>query len=139
MTLSTPIITDLDAARIRDLRSRSALHGLGPSAVRPLIELLDDEAEIVPRERVASDIVTINSTLSFRDEATLVVQRVTLVYPRDASIDEQRISILSPVGRALLGRKVGDRTVVAMPGGARRELRVLELHYQPEAAGDRVL
>jgi len=130
-----PVITDLDAARIRDLGSRLALTGHGLSGLGPLIDLVDTEAEIVPRERIDGDIVTVNSVVSFRDELS-GEHRVTLVYPPDADMAQRRISVLSPVGRALLGRRVGARTSFALPDGTRRELRVLELHYQPEASGD---
>jgi len=59
-----------------------------------------------------------------------------VVYPADVSIPEQRISVLSPVGRALLGRSVGQTAVMDPSGGNSRELRVLRIHYQPEAAGE---
>ena len=129
-----PVITDLDAARIRDLGSRLP-DGHGHSGLGPLIDLVDTEAEIVPHEGIDEDIVTVNSVVSFRDELTGGVQRVTIVYPPDADVAERRISVLSPVGSALLGRKVGARTAFCRPDGTRRELRVRELHYQPEAAG----
>jgi len=90
-------------------------------------------------EQFAADIVTVNSVVSFRDEVTETVHRVTLVYPEAASLAERRISILSPVGRALLGRRAGARIAFKVPEGGRRELRVLALHYQPEAAGDPLL
>lgn len=138
MNMAFPVITDVDAARISGLGMR--MRADGEDAVLPglrdLIGLVQYEAEIVPREGIARDIVTVNSTVSFRDELKSTVQKVTLVYPRDVSIADRRISILSPVGRALLGRKVGALTVFGTPGGARRALRVLELHYQPEAAGN---
>lgn len=127
------VISDLDLARIR--RLESTLGGDARHAVRSLIDAFDGEAEVVPRDGIAEDIVTVNSTVSFRDETTGLEQRVTLVYPDAVSLAERRISIVSPVGRALLGRRVGSRTVFSMPDGTRRELRVLELHYQPEAAG----
>ena len=118
------VITELDAARIRELRAGD------------LIDLVREEADIVPRSRIGADIVTVNSTVSFRDETTGTVHRVTLVYPRDFSVSERRISLLSPVGRALLGRKVGALASFETPDGAIRTIRVLELHYQPEASGD---
>lgn len=90
----------------------------------------------VIRDLDAARIVAVNCEVSFRDEATQAVHRVTLVDPGAASIPERRISVLSPVGRALLGRRVGARTVFTTPAGERREIRVLEMHYQPDAAGD---
>ena len=126
-SLVPPVITDLDAARIASL-------GRGP-----LNEMVEEEAVIVPRERIARDIVTVHSEVSFRDESTGLVHRVTLVYPGTASIAERRISVLSPVGRALLGRRGGGRAIFTTPAGERREIRILQLHYQPEAAGDTTL
>ena len=129
-----PVITDLDAARIRDLGNRLP-GGPGFSGLGPLIDLVDTQAEIVPHEGIDGDIVTVNSVVSFRDELTGSVQRVTVVYPPDADIAERRISVLSPVGSALLGRRVGTRTALSLPDGTKRELRLLKLHYQPEASG----
>lgn len=122
-----PILTDLDAARLKALRDAS------------MAAFVEDEAAIVPRTRIAPDIVTVNSIVSFRDEATQSVHRVTLVYPEAASVGHRRISILSPVGRALIGRPAGARSAFVSPEGERREIRVVELHYQPEAAGDPLL
>ena len=127
MFATAPVITDLDAARLK---------ALGEQA---MTRFVDDEAAIVPRELIGPDIVTVNSTVSFRDEATGSVHRVTLVYPDAVAVSSGRISILSPVGRALLGRTAGAQTAFTTPDGGSRALRVLAVHYQPEAAGDRVL
>jgi regulator of nucleoside diphosphate kinase len=126
-----PIITDLDAARIRDLGSRLP----GFSGLGRLIDMVETEAEIVPHDGIDQNIVTVNSVVSYRDELTGSLHRVTIVYPDDADIAKQHISVLSPVGSALLGRRVGSRTAFRTPDGASRELRLLELHYQPEASG----
>lgn len=134
--IQLPIITELDAARIRDLGARLPDRGQRLAALTELIEMVTNEAEIVPGRRVGPDVVTLNSIVSFRDEATGSVHKVTLVYPADMSIGERRISVLSPVGRALLGQSVGGVTKVELPDGGFREIRVLELHYQPEAAGE---
>jgi len=131
-----PTITELDAARIRDLASRLPDGGEKLSALNELIDMVTHEAQIVPGRRIAPDIVTLNSIVSFRDEVTQTVHKVTVVYPQDMSIAERRISVLSPVGRALLGQSVGGGSKVELPDGTFREIRVLELHYQPEAAGE---
>ena len=135
-TNQLPIITDLDAARIRELASRLPGHVGRPSALTELIDMVTNEADIVPSRKVSPDIVTVNSIVSFRDEVTQTVHRVSVVYPQDMSIHERRISVLSPVGRALLGQSVGGTSNVELPDGTFREIRVLELHYQPEAAGE---
>ena len=136
---TNPIITELDAARIRELGSRMPDEGRSLHALGALIGMVTEEAEIVPSSRIAADIVTVNSKVSFRDETTGGEHTVTLVYPQDFSIGDRRISILSPVGRALLGRRVGDLCPLDMPDGSPRTIRVLELHYQPEAAGERTV
>ena len=135
-TNQLPVITDLDAARIRDLGSRLPFGGERVAALSELIEMVTHGADIVPSRRVAPDVVTVNSIVSFRDEATETVHKVTIVYPQEVSIGERRISVLSPVGRALLGQVVGSTSKVELPDGAYREIRVLQLHYQPEASGE---
>jgi regulator of nucleoside diphosphate kinase len=130
-----PVVTELDAARIRELGARLPGRGEGLAALSGLIEMVEQEADIVPPQHVGPDVVTVNSTVSFRDELTDSVHRVTVVYPQEMSIGQRRISVLSPVGAALLGQREGQVARVALPDGSMRELRVLEVHYQPEAAG----
>lgn len=133
---SLPVITELDAARIRELGTRLPGQGQGLGALEDLIEMVTGECEIVPGKRVPPDVVTVNSKVSFRDELTNAVHTVTVVYPQDFSIPDRRISVLSPVGRALLGRRVGNVASFSLPDGTSRDIRVLEIHYQPEASGD---
>lgn len=133
---NAPVITELDAARIRELGARLPDKGRSLEALGELIEMVTMEADIVPADGVPADIVTVNSVVSFRDELGGTVHRVTVVYPQDSSIGERRISVLSPVGRALLGRRVGQVCTIAMPDASRRDVRVVALHYQPEASGD---
>jgi regulator of nucleoside diphosphate kinase len=132
---TNPIITELDAARIRELGSLLTDAGQGLRALNDLIEVTD-EAEIVPGSRIPPDVVTIHSKVVFRDELTESLHTVTLVYPHEFSIGDRRISLLSPVGRALLGRRVGDCAQLEVPGGVERRIRIVELLYQPEASGD---
>ena len=132
MFQSQRVITELDAARIRELGAR---HGRSLAPLAGLVDMVENEAEIVPGARIGADVVTVNSTLSFRDELSGGVHRVTLVYPQDTSVSSRRISVLSPVGQALLGKRVGGTAVAELPDGSLRALHILELHYQPEAAG----
>ena len=131
-----PVITELDAARIRELGSRVPKGASPPHALNQLIDMIRGEAEIVPGARVPPDIVTVNSKVTFREEVTGTVHTVTVVYPHDFSLAQRCISLLSPVGLALLGRRVGDVATLEMPDGSSRRIRLLELHYQPEASGD---
>ena len=129
-----PVITELDAERIRNLGQRLPDRGRGLTALDALLDIADG-AEIVPGARVPADVVTVNSTLSFREQGSGAVHRVTVVYPAEFSVADRRISLLSPVGRALLGRRVGDWVTLDMPDGSTREIQIIALHYQPEAAG----
>ena len=136
MTYETQrVITELDAARIRELGARLPDRGQALTALNGLIDVLHQEAEIVPGDRVDPDVVTLNSTVSFRDEVTRSEHRVTVVYPQEMSMGQRRISVLSPVGAALLGKRAGSLAIVDLPDGTQRGLRVLEVHYQPEASG----
>lgn len=130
------VVTELDAARIRELGARLPDGGRGLAGLRALVDQVTSDADIVPGAQVAPDVVTMNSTVSFRDEQTGLTHRVTLVYPADVAVAERRISVLSPVGRALLGRAVGAVAEVEAPGPGPRAIRILAIHYQPEAAGE---
>ena len=137
MQLETPIvITELDAARIRDLGTRLPVTGHAAHGLRDLLEQVTNEADIVASPLVAQDVVTMNSTVSFTDALTGSVHRVTVVYPWDVSVGDRRISVLSPVGRALLGRSTGGDSSIDMPDGTTRSIRLGPVHYQPEAAGE---
>ena len=130
------VITELDAARIRELGARLPDRGRGLPALNGLIDVVDREADVVPGAAISPDVVTVNSTVSFRDEATGTVHRVTVVYPSETSVGLRKISVLSPVGAALLGQRAGRLVEVPLPDGTRREIRLMEVHYQPEASGD---
>src|SRR5690606_17221906 len=93
-------------------------------------------AEVVPSEEISPDIVTMNSRARFVDEDEREELEMTLVYPRDADIEQGRISVLAPVGAALLGLSVGQEIEWPLPRGGTKRLRVSAIVYQPEAAGD---
>ncbi|MNZ51137.1 Regulator of nucleoside diphosphate kinase [compost metagenome] len=77
-----------------------------------------------------------NSRVHCREEASGKDYHLTLVYPKDANADEGKISILAPVGSALLGLSVGAKIDWSLPGGKTLKLELLAVEYQPEAAGD---
>jgi regulator of nucleoside diphosphate kinase len=93
-------------------------------------------ATVVPREEIPGDVVTMNSRVIFENEATGERREVTLVYPGSADIDAGRISILVPVGAALLGLRVGQSIDWELPSGEKQRYRIAALPYQPEAAGE---
>ena len=81
------------------------------------------------------NIFTMNSTVHLVDTRTGEKEAFTLVFPRDADIEQGRISVLAPVGTAILGYRAGDTFVWSVPGGE-RHLRIEAVTYQPEASGD---
>ncbi|HEX6178392.1 MAG TPA: nucleoside diphosphate kinase regulator [Thermoanaerobaculia bacterium] len=90
--------------------------------------------ELQPRE-IPPDVVTMNSTVRVTDVDAGSTHVYTIVFPADADYEKGRISILAPLGTALLGFRVGDTVDWNVPRGVRR-LHIDEIVYQPEAAGD---
>ena len=93
-------------------------------------------AKVVPRDKIPKDVVTMNSRVIFENETTGEQREVTLVYPGSADIDAGRISVLVPVGTALLGLRVGQSIDWELPGGKKQRYRIVEVPFQPEAAGE---
>jgi len=94
-----------------------------------------DRAHIVQPKDIPADVVTMNSRVRLRDMSKQDEQVYTLVFPRDADAENGKVSILAPVGTAILGYRVGDLVEWQVPAGL-RELKIEEILYQPEAAGD---
>lgn len=94
-----------------------------------------NRAKLISSEKVPPDVITMNSKVKLRDLDSKEEMIYTLVYPADAELLEDKISILAPVGTAILGYRVGDVVDWKVPGGSVR-LGVEAILYQPEAAGD---
>lgn len=92
-------------------------------------------AHIVQADEIPTDVVTMNSRVRFRDVDTGEAHEVTLVYPQEADIELGKVSVLAPVGTALLGLSVGQSIEWTLPAG-RHRIQVLAVIDQPEAAGD---
>lgn len=92
-------------------------------------------ATVVDQRTVPGDVVTMNTTLVYEDCLTTKHHQVTVVYPRDANVKKGRVSVLAPIGSALLGLRANQAIEWTVPGG-RRRFRVVEVRYQPEASGD---
>jgi regulator of nucleoside diphosphate kinase len=97
-----------------------------------------DRAEVVEPEEIPPNRVTMNSRVRFADEKSKDEHEITLVFPGHANVEENRISVLAPVGSALLGLSVGDTIEWPLPNARSRRLRVEAVTYQPEASGDRL-
>ena len=92
-----------------------------------------DRARIVSAGRVPANVVTMNSRVRMTDLDTGNEMAYTLVFPRDADFSQGKISVLAPIGTAILGYRAGDVIEWNVPGG-KRKLRVEEVLHQPEAA-----
>lgn len=127
------ILSSLDLDRIEAL-----LEDLPASALAGKAELQAelDRAEVVAPENMPPTVVTMNSTVKFIMVETGKEFCLTLVYPRDMDGSADRISIFAPVGGALLGLSVNDELAWPGPGGKAMTVRVTEVIFQPERAGE---
>jgi regulator of nucleoside diphosphate kinase len=108
----------------------SALSSLTKGPAAEVCEYLREEldrAHILSAEKLRPDIVSLGSQVEFRDEQTGKVQEIILVYPFDADIARRRVSVLTPVGAALLGLSVNHTIAFHTRMGERRELTVLKV------------
>ena len=95
-----------------------------------------ERAEVVEPENVPAGVVTMNSTVRFIEEGSRRTHEMTLVYPHDIDGTPGKVSVLAPVGSALLGLSEGQDIEWSRPGGGTIRLRVDKVLYQPEASGD---
>lgn len=93
-----------------------------------------ERATVVTSGEVPPDVVTMNSRVLINDLNSGRKATYQIVYPREANVAENRISVLAPIGTALLGYRAGTTVELKVPSGMRR-FRIVEVEYQPEAAG----
>lgn len=127
------IISSLDAERLEKL-----IDAL-PDTAFPGKKDLEAElarAQIVAPKEVPPTVVTMNSTVRFEVASSHEEFCLTLVYPKDIDTSGEKISILAPVGSALLGLSQGDEIEWPKPGGGVLHVRIKEVAYQPERAGE---
>lgn len=127
------VISSLDAERLEKL-----LDSL-PGNAFPGKDDLEAElarAEVVEPKEIPPAVVTMNSTVRFKVRSTSQEFELTLVYPKDVDSSGRTISILAPVGCALLGLAQGDEIEWPKPGGGVLHVRIEEVTYQPERAGE---
>ncbi len=128
-------ITGFDKKRLEELIAVAEEFG---AKERKELALLTEElarATIVASKDIPANIVTMNSKVLLRDLDTDEEMAYTLVFPIDADISHGAISVLAPVGMALLGYCEGDVIEWPVPDGV-RHIRIEKIQYQPEAAGD---
>ena len=133
MKNQTIIITEADHAKLADM---IAFGGDLSPRDRGELRVLESElerAEIVAPEDVPADVITMNSRAELLDLDTGERMDFTIVFPDEADFEAGRISVLAPVGTAMLGYCTGDTFELPAPSGVRR-LKVVGIHFQPEAA-----
>jgi regulator of nucleoside diphosphate kinase len=125
-------VSSRDFDRLENLLDSPA-HARLPAASALMGELR--RADVLPQQQMPADVVTMGSTVECSDEISGERHALTLVYPDEADVDAGRVSVLTPVGSALLGLSVGQGIDWDVPGGRHLRLRVNAVRYQPEADG----
>jgi regulator of nucleoside diphosphate kinase len=131
----TIYITEFDTERLRKLVDDAKRLDRSGNEYLENLDMELTRAQIVAPKSVPADVVTMNSKVALRDLDTEEEMIVTLVFPQDADIAQSKVSVLAPIGTAMLGYRIGDVFTWQVPDGVRR-LQVERLLYQPEAAGD---
>jgi regulator of nucleoside diphosphate kinase len=128
------IISSFDKKRLLALIEQWEADPQDRGCIDDLAEELERATVVEPQE-MPGDVVTMNSRLRLTDADTGERKTVTIVFPGMVNTDEGKISVLAPLGTALLGYRVGELVEWNVPSGLRR-LRIDEIEYQPEAAGE---
>jgi len=128
-------ITDLDIKRLSELIKVAREFGKEDEIyLRDLEEELN-RGKVVESKAIPEDIITMNSKIRIRNLDTNEEMIFQLVFPEDANSSQENISILAPIGTAVIGYKTDDIIEWKIPVGLAR-LKIEEILYQPEAAGD---
>jgi len=135
MTEKVIYITDSDKKRLEQLIRDARAFGIEHEVHLKELEEELKRGKIVKSKEVPKDVITMNSKVRLKDLDTQQEMVYWLVFPADADPDQNKISILAPIGTALIGYRAGDVIEWKVPAGLRK-LKVLEVLYQPEAAGD---
>lgn len=129
------VITELDRQRLMDLIVEAQSGEYRRSIYLEKLRGELDRAEVVLPQQIPGDVITMNSKVMLVDLDSNEAETYTLVYPENADTAEGRISILAPIGTAMLGYRVGDVFEWEVPAGIRK-LKVDKILYQPEASGN---
>ena len=127
-------ITDFDLERLRNLMGDAKSKAGRDSRHLQELERELDRATVVDSREVPPNVITMNSKVALVDVDTGEKMTLTLAFPSDASMENGRISVLAPIGTAMIGYRKGDVIEWEVPAGPRR-LEVRELLYPPESAG----
>jgi regulator of nucleoside diphosphate kinase len=128
-------ITDNDLKRLRELIIVAREFGKEEEKYLTELEKELNRGKVVKSQEIPSDVITMNSEVHLKDLNTKEEITYRLVFPDHADANQGWVSILAPIGTALLGYRVGDIIEWKVPAGITR-LKVEKILYQPEAAGN---
>lgn len=114
-------------------RIQSILEKTDPETVGPLLDEIDS-ATILPDDELPANVVNMGAEVTFRDLDSGKSSRCTLVFPHQADAAKDRVSVLAPVGAALIGLAVGETIAWPVPGGKLRRLRVVDVEQRSDHA-----
>ena len=135
---TTIYITEVDYNRLSGLIDRTRERNGDDREYLHKLETELDRAEIVAPKDIPADVITMRSRVRLKDLVSGESNTYSLVFPTEANSTEGKISVLAPIGTAILGYKRGDTIEWPVPSGLRK-LRIEEILYQPESAGDHEL
>lgn len=115
-----------------DFEKLTALVAYTETEAAAMLEEELSRAKVVTQEELPNDVVTMNSKVVFQDVDSGNETVITLVYPPDANADEGKISVLAPIGAALIGLRVGQEIKWPLPNGKAKKVKVLKVLSQPE-------
>ncbi len=128
-------ITEFDLERLQKLLWEAQASDYRKSEYLEKLQTEIRRAVVVSPQDIPGDVITMNSVVSLEDVDTGEEETYRLVFPEDADLSRGNISVLAPIGTAMLGYKVGDTFEWIVPAG-KRQLQVKKIVYQPEASGD---
>ncbi|GER79535.1 MAG: RNA polymerase-binding protein Rnk [Anaerolineaceae bacterium] len=128
-------ITEFDLERLKKLLWDAQSTDYRKSEYLEKLKVEIRRATVVSPRDIPSDVITMNSTVALQDLDTGDEETYTLVFPEDSDPGQGKVSILAPIGTAMLGYKVGDTFEWNVPAGKRR-LQVKKILYQPESSGN---
>jgi regulator of nucleoside diphosphate kinase len=128
-------VTEFDLKRLSNLLTGAQSWNKKDQDYLTKLEEELERAQVVSPQAIPGDVVTMNSQARVRDLDSNAEMVFPLVFPAEADYERGRLSVLAPIGTALLGFRAGETVEWEVPGGVRR-LKIEQVLYQPEAAGD---
>jgi regulator of nucleoside diphosphate kinase len=122
------LVSASDAESLAPLVGERRTDRLEADAADALADVLMN-ARMVPHDHLPGDRVAMNSRVEYREEPDGERRTIALVHPKEADPSDGRISVLSPVGRSLLGRRAGSVASITVPSGRALTIRVLEIEH----------